>query len=289
MNRGKRVSGAMGLASWRVRAALDEYELGRAASGAHVAVSSKTLTAGTHIDPLTLNEVGVTDGAVSVLWMFGPRSVAQSVSAPAENQYLGADIAFVDHRAKRLLVYQAKLASWNGVEFVLKSPVTLPQVQLLSASSVGLGGVNYDMSGRVALYQNHVDFGHWVPNSFAGWRATSLGGLTGALPSPKAARALGANYYKSVLSGSYPWSPCGVLDAPISPSATKPHAAPVKMVSQGSVSPWEFAFQDWWAAGLPRRGPRADPVPDREPGQIAAELREVLRLPEDHALFVTEL
>lgn len=289
MNRGNRVAGAMGLASWRVRAGLDEYEFGRAASGAHLAVSAKTLTAGTNVTPLALSEVGVTDGAVAALWMFGPKSVAQSVSAPAESHYLGADIAFVDHRTRRLLVYQAKLATWNGVEFVLKSPVTLSQLRLLSASSVPLGGVNYDMSGRIALYQNHVHIGHWLPMTMANWRATALAGLTGAIASPKATRALGATYYKSVLSGSYPWSPCGVLDAPIPPRSTQPHAVPVKTVTPGSVTPWEFRFENWWADGLRTQRPRADSVPERDPGQTAAELREVLRLPEDQALFVTEL
>lgn len=158
MTRAQTVAGAMGLASWRAHWTLNEYA-GAATGGGAVFSRSGRPRFNHSLDPLGLNEVGVTDAVLATLWQFGPGGAAYGVSARAENQHFGADIAFVDIATKRILLYQAKRARFDGADLKLKSPVPVSHVGHLTRSSVRIGLDKFAVTGRLALYQiEHTPF-----------------------------------------------------------------------------------------------------------------------------------
>lgn len=125
VTRAQTLAGAMGLASWRARWTLGGYAAA-ATGGAHCPAGADAHL-NRSLNPLGLNEVGVTDAVLATLRQFGPGGAAYAVSARAENHYFGADIAFVDVTSKRTLLYQAKLARIDGSDLKLKSTSRQPR------------------------------------------------------------------------------------------------------------------------------------------------------------------
>ena len=309
MTRAQTLAGAMGLASWRAHWTLSEYAA--AATGGGAVFSRSGRPRFNHsLDPLGLNEVGVTDAVLATLWQFGPGGAAYGVSARAENRYFGADIAFVDVASKRILLYQAKLARLGGSDLNLKSRVPPSHVGLLTRRSVRVDNDRYAVAGRLALYQaEHTPF----LNNCA---AFPFARLPFAWPAPfrwpwwpSAASATGASigrrYYEDVLLAGC-CSPGGVLAAAVTRGQGQIDSVPI-----AQTWPWEFdIFQ--WHQQIPgpldpapggRRGdardqggvfPQFTPYePSRDDGvqvgeasEFAVQLRRSLRLPAGHALYV---
>lgn len=119
MTRAQTLAGAMGLASWRAHWTLAEYASAATGGGAMRSQGSRPHFSRA-LDPLGLNEVGVTDTVLAALWEFGPGGASYGVSARAESRYFGADIAFDDFASNRILRYQAKLARLVGADLKLK-------------------------------------------------------------------------------------------------------------------------------------------------------------------------
>lgn len=135
MTRAQTLAGAMGMAAWRAHWILNEYAA--AATGGGTVFSRGGNPRFNHsLDPLGLNEVGVTDAVLATLWQFGPAGAAYAVSARVENRYFGADNAFVNVGRKRILLYQAKLARLDGAILNLKSRVPQSHVGHLTRRSV---------------------------------------------------------------------------------------------------------------------------------------------------------
>jgi hypothetical protein len=228
--------GAMGCASWRAHHRLREY--------AETAPSGGIIRGGPRSQPTTrpavalgLNEVGVTDAVMAVLWRLGPEASAYSISPGAESNHLGADIAFVHSATKRVLLYQAKLAKLDGTVFRLKSDASTDHVEMLTRASVKLNGVAFAVTGRMALYQtdstpflkegDHFWFDEWEDR----WHRGSLHREFTRRPEA------GGRYYEHVLR--HGCSPSGVLAAPV------PDSAPVSAVVASASWPWEFDMYDW--------------------------------------------
>lgn len=236
-------------------------------------------------------------------------------SARAENRYFGADIAFVDFASKRILLYQAKLARLVGADLTLKSHVPVSHVGHLTRRTVRIGGGKYAVTGRLALYQTgHTPFlNHCaglpfsrLPFGWPGFFAWLRWGLSGGPTGP----IVGREYYEDVLlNGSC--SPGGVLAAPVTRGGGQ-----IDSVPTAQTWPWEFDIFHWHQRML---GP-LDPAPqgsgtgddERRPDDVFPEftrytpaqdggvqvgdasefadgLRQALRIPAGHALFVIAL
>lgn len=236
------MAGAMGCASWRVRDRLLEY--------AHLAPHGGVITGGPSTPPtvasakvLGLNEVGVTDAVMTTLWRCGPQGAAFAVSSGAEANHLGADIAIVDAAQRRILLYQAKLAAADGAALTLKSEVKVSQARRLRRRRpVRLRGVDYKVTGRLALYQgDHTPLldrcGHcWMcaSRSVVGRFDWERWWHWPGPPDP----TIGREYYKSVISGRG-CSPGGVLAARVST------ADAIRSVDRLATWPWEFDLHHW--------------------------------------------
>jgi hypothetical protein len=152
--------GAMGCASWRSHYRLREYAALAQAGPDPVAQVIRVDRGSLAIETaavLDLNEVGVTDTVVAAIWRFGPSAAAYAISSSAEHEHLGADIAIAHLSTSRILLYQAKLAEHKDGKFRLKSPVTKTQVRQLSQRRpITIQGIPYEVTGRLALYQQDL-------------------------------------------------------------------------------------------------------------------------------------
>jgi hypothetical protein len=292
----------MGCASWRVHYRVREYR--------DLAPSGSVIHGGPANSPWTkppnafgLNEVGVTDSVMMSLWRFGPKAATFAVSQGAEANHLGADIAIMHSTSRRLLLYQAKLAKLNKDRFRLKSPVTASQANLLLQKSVTLNGIQYAVTGRLALYQVDITpyiyrciyrfvfaWPYWWP-----WVSSHRKFVPNA--------QVGRDYYVDMLVGCR-CSPSGVLAAP----ATGP--APIDSVPESQTWPWEFFTYGWLHRTSPLdTGPDSNGRPIDQEGTngeppafeayrsdegqtqegataLVRELADQLRLPENHSLYL---
>lgn len=135
------LAGAMGIASWRVRATLEEYAQSVASPGAVLQLSGNGVVTG-RPEPWSLNEVGVTDAAMAALWRHAPADMTYVVSSQAEAAVLGGDLAIVDG-SQAIRVYQAKLVKEidrTANEYVLKSPLTSAHVSHLRTGTFSWNG-----------------------------------------------------------------------------------------------------------------------------------------------------
>jgi len=309
VTRAQTLAGAMGLASWRAHWTLSECAAATTGGGALGSQSSRPRFDHA-LDPLGLNEVGVTDAVLATLWQFGPRGAAYGVSAGAESRYFGADIAFVDFANKRILLYQAKLAQLGGSVLRLKSHVPTSHVGLLTRRSVRVDQDRFAVTGRLALYQ--VEYTPFLSNCAAfpfprfpfawpvpfGWPWwPSAASATGA--------SIGRHYYEDILRAGC-CSPGGVLAAAVTRGPGQ-----IDLVPVAQTWPWEFDIFHWHQQF---RGP-LDPVPGGSRGdasaqddfypqltpyepsgddgvqvgaasEFAVQVRRSLRLPAGHALYV---
>ena len=295
--------GAMGCASWRSHDRLREHA-DLAPFGGTIRSNSGVFRGAT--SALGLNEVGVTDVVMATMWRFGPRAAAYAVSSTAESNHLGADIAIVHLSSARVLLYQAKLAQLQGVDYVLKSSVTASQVRLLNRRRVRLDGIRYQVTGRVAIYQaDHTPFLHRCINEVPfwdlqrwdlWWPRPHLRHIQRNQPSP----VVGSLYYDEVLVRCG-CSPSGVL---ASPAPT----GPVGTVPVAMTWPWEFDTYEWLGGsspldGLDRRAARQGDLDERLPdfrpyepevqeissevaSDFATQLARQLRLPTSQLLHL---
>jgi hypothetical protein len=245
--------GAMGCASWRSHYRLREHaELTRARVAGVIRGRAALRIASA--DATDLNEVGITDTVLAAIWRYGPRAAAYSISSHAEARHLGADIAIVQN--SRILLYQAKLATHNAGEFILKSPVTKQQAALLRRKyRIEIQGTWYRVTGRLALYQQDLTsyLGNYPPPFVPGiWWEPWHGG-PGPFPAPKGrewepAPEIGRQYYETVLA----WgrcSPSGVLAALVPGGRDE-----VTSVAVARTWPWEFDAHQWLRQAAPHDG-----------------------------------
>ncbi len=183
---------------------------------------------------------------MATLWRCGPNAVSYSVSSKAEHNHLGADIAFVDRSTHRILLYQAKLAFFDGTDYQLKSKVTAAQAKLLSQKSITLDGSIFAITGRLALYQCDVApfiwccgddefFDYWF------WRRWSSSANRFA-PDP----TIGRRYYESVLRRRC--SPSGVIACGVRGKSA------ITSIPGNVVWPWEFDGFEWLQSTSPLDG-----------------------------------
>lgn len=300
----------MGLASWRARWTLSEYAAAATGGGALSSRSGRPHF-NRSLNPLGLNEVGVTDAVLATLWQFGPGGAAYGVSARAESHYFGADIALVDVMSKRILLYQAKLARLDGSDLKLKSHVPVSHVKHLTRAAVRIGGDRYTIAGRLALYQvGHIPFlshcaglDFWRlpfgwPESFA-WR--SWGRVVG-----QPAQTLAVSTTKTCSSTETARQvACSLLQSP----AEAVRSTPFRRLRRGpgnSTSSTGISRCGVPSIRLPGGSSGGDgPGPDAvfpeftrytpaqddgvqvgDAGELADGLRQALRLPAGHTLFV---
>jgi hypothetical protein len=255
--------GAMGCASWRAHHRLREYaEL--APAGGIIRGGPISQPSTQHVEALGLNEVGVTDSVMATLWRFGPNAAAFAVSPGAESNHLGADIAIVHSGTRRVLLYQAKLAWFDGETFRLKSDAPAAQVSMLARNSVVLDGVDFAVTGRLAAYQADVTpfLGRGEPFFwFDEWERLLR---RGPLRRDFARRPdVGRRYYEEVLLDGC--SPSGVLAAPVSGDSI------VSTVEPSKCWPWEFDTYEWLRGSSPLD---ASDVGDGEAAAPAPNLTE---------------
>ena len=299
--------GAMGCASWRAHHRLREYaELAPAGGIIRGGPTLQPITQ--RVAPLGLNEVGVTDSVMATLWRFGPNAAAYAVSPGAESNHLGADIAIVHSGTRRVLLYQAKLAWFDGAMFRLKSDAPAAQVSMLARTSVVLDGVDFAVTGRLAVYQADSTpflgscepffwFDEWERHFRRGPRRRDFARRP----------EVGRRYYEGVLRDGC--SPSGVLAAPISGDSI------VSAVEPSKCWPWEFDTYEWLrgsspldtldegdseaaasAPNLTERVPSFEPYepaareqPEVDSQQTAIQLATQLNLPAGRLLNVIQL
>jgi hypothetical protein len=250
--------GAMGCASWRSHCQLRERaELPNIPR----AIRGRASLAFGRVGALDLNEVGVTDTALAAIWRFGPIGAAYAVSSHAEAQQLGADIAIVRAGARRILLYQAKLAEAKDGLFSLKSAVTRKQLGLLRrVRVVEIQGKEFQLTARLALYQQDVT--SYLSSCPPGLISTlsSTPWLCGPGPLPPGAwlpiPEIGRDYYRKMLVG-HGWSPGGILAAHV-PAKGKA----IKSVPVANTWPWEFDTYRWLLSGGPREADLTGAVPE---------------------------
>jgi hypothetical protein len=305
MYAGHVLAGAMGCASWRSRHRLLEH--------AALAPPRGTLYGGKRIcsgltDALGLNEVGVTDLVLAAIWRFGPEELAYGVSSRAESDQLGADIAILHQAELRILLYQAKLATYDGGVFKLKSRVTDSQIKLLAKRAVRIDGAKYSVTGRLALYQTGMTpFIRSCPPyrmPIAWWG--SRWGEWEPTPETKAREPqIGRRYYQDFLF-THRCSPSGIVATPI-PSTSEE----AKRIAASSAWPWEFETYEW-CQGIDTLSEReknidrqlfSETVPDFEEyiqtdqvnpeaptpqraSDMAVQLHQQFRLPANHRLYL---
>lgn len=291
--------GAMGCASWRAHDRLGEHAALAPVGG--VIRQAGGLPVFGQAAVLGLNEVGVTDVVMATLWRCGPRAAAFSVSAGAETHHLGADIAVVRPATARIVHYQAKLASLDGTDFTLKSPVTKAQVNKLNRRTVTIEGLRYQVSGRLALYQADTTpflrdgCGYCTPvPHFPRWLWSGHG--SASTPDPE----IGRRYYEHALVQCR-CSPSGIVAAPVPARGCR-----AAVVKESVTWPWEFDIHEWLAArspldhtpeGLDERSPGFEeyvPAAGERPSQervdaAAAEFADQLRLPASQRLYMIML
>jgi hypothetical protein len=287
----------MGCASWRAHFRLREHA-GLAPTGGTITQSRTAPVLGS-ANILGLNEVGVTDLVMATIWRFGPNAAAYAVSAAAEANHLGADIAIIQPGSHRLVLYQAKIARLVTGTYRLKSRLTPSQIRLLSSEHVTLQGSEYLVTGRLALYQvDHTPFLHRCVGGllFRGpdwwWPGDPVS------PDPN----VGRQYYEDVLAGCG-CSPSGVLASPVPLQTDAAMSLPAL-----NTWPWEFDIYEWLRGFAPlddqgnrdeRRlttGPRFEPylpttsqVSQEQASAMATELARRLRLPRTLRLYVVVL
>lgn len=302
--------GAMGCASWRSHYRLREHVALAPAAGVIRGSGSLRFD---DVDVLDLNEVGVTDAVLAAIWRFGPRAAAYAISSHAEARHLGADIAVVHLSTSRILLYQAKLAAHDEGIFRLKSPVTRRQLALLRRRRlVEIEGASYQMTGRLALYQQDLTphlrcCPRWWTSAMwwePWWPAA------GPPPAGRAeiwvrAPEIGREYYETVLSRCG-CSPSGVLAALVPGGHDR-----VTSVAVASTWPWEYDTYEWLRQGSRDDGGDqadmgrgfgdgapdfeqyfptiADPQSSDRAAGIARELAQGLRLPASTRLHVITL
>lgn len=264
MTRAQTLAGPMGMASWRAHWILNEYAAA-AGGGGNVFSSGGRPRFNHSLDPLGLNEGGVTDAVLATLWQFGPAGAVYGVSARVESRYFGADIAFIDAGRKRILLYQAKLARLDGADLNLKPRVPQSHVGHLTRRSVRVDGDRFDVTGRLALYRAdhtpfvnncaalpfaHSPFSLPVPFGWPWWRSASPAGAS-----------VGRHYYEDVLRAGC--SPGGVLAAAVTRGPGQ-----IDLVSVLRTWPWEFDIFHWHQRF---RGP-LDSVPGGSGGTPAVRM-----------------
>lgn len=303
--------GAMGLASWRCRERLVDHATVAPASA--VITHSGQSLAVQQSSVLGLHEVGITDLVMATIWRHGPRAVAYGVSSHAEARHLGADIAILHRRSRRILLYQAKLGHIAGDQLTLKSEVSGSQLKLLNRKRVTLSGIVYRVGGRLAIYQIEPSRLSRCENGLP------LSGLCKSLPmfmsplwrgigppSNRPPSGLGREYYNTCLL-LHQCSPCGILASPV-PRPGKP----LSFVARSHTWPWEFDVYDWLDSDrpsdrLPNDGTAGDPdfldyYPDfadyyadpedatvGEVDELVEELTQRLRLPQSQRLYLIVL
>lgn len=223
--------------------------------------------------PRGLNEVGLTDGIMTALWRLGPIGASYAVTANVENLHLASDIAFIHRATKRILLYQSKVAWFDGANFRLKSNVTAQQVsdlKVLESKTISIGGVSFVVSTRLALYQAGLPNNNTMSTSLNFGVSPELAGLIAGVaqqdvfsstrnfgmpwPSFQEDSQVARRYYDDCLSG-IPHSPCGVLAAPVlgRPVSTQKNPrvthSKIAVVGGSVVRPWEFDFKQWTQLG----------------------------------------
>jgi hypothetical protein len=122
------------------------------------------------MDPcLGLNEVGLTDTIMATIWRLGPLGASYAVTSNVENLHLASDIAIIHRSAKRILLYQSKVACLKGTDFKLKSPVTQAQASeltSLASKMIKIGPDEFSVSTRLALYQVGTAANNSMKSSF---------------------------------------------------------------------------------------------------------------------------
>jgi hypothetical protein len=246
MTRCQLLAGALGLASWRARAHLEEYAvaagnaLRMTTKGTQKQGTLRPIFAGAQRRP-QLSELGVTDAVLATIWRFGPDGITHEVAPLAERYYTGADIAFVDGGSRRILLYQAKMAWLSGATFRVKSELKGRQRALLtSAKPLSVAGRDYAVTGRLALYQaDHGDSWYDFARSYPAWRHVSLTGLEGSPLAGLVEDAAAEGYYTSVISGAGA-SPCGVMAGRLAVGSTD-----VGSIGVRDTWPWEYDAYRW--------------------------------------------
>jgi hypothetical protein len=263
--------GAMGCASWRAHSQLREHAV---LTPVARVIRGRTPLRVTNAGVVDLNEVGLTDTVLAAIWRFGPNAAAYAVSSQAEHNHLGADIAIVRWSTLRILLYQAKIAWHDGGAFRLKSPVTKAQLDLLKRRSVAIRGVRFQITSRLALYQQdlteHLEGYPPAPMPGCWWRYW----LSGPGPFPpgdggewEAAPEVGRDYYQTMLQHRG-CSPSGVLAALI-PGRNEL----VTSVAVADTWPWEFDAQQWLRHPGPYGSPQ-QPAADSGFGGAAPSFEE---------------
>lgn len=248
MTAAQTLAGAMGCASWRARDRLLEHVPMAGQVGMLRGARSLSFAS---VGVLGLNEVGVTDLVMATIWRCGPRRAAYAVSAGAEANHLGADIAILHQRTGRILLYQAKLARLEGGLFRLKSKVTARQMDLLRQTSVTVDGREYLVTGRLALYQSdhapHIGmcrYPHIGGPLIEGWRWRLPHWHPADDEDPyRPDPLIGRRYYEHALASGDAGghcSPGGVLAAPLVPGD-----GPVTALAAATTWPWEFDTYGW--------------------------------------------
>lgn len=249
MTRCQLLAGALGLASWRARAHLEDYAdtsvraLRLTTKGTVKSANLRPVVAGAQRRP-AVSELGVTDAVLATIWRFAPQGITHEVSPLAERYFTGSDIAFVDGDTRRILLYQAKVARLSGLALRLKSEVTVHQRTLLTSKRpLMIAGHNYSLTGRLAMYQ--TEYGaNWygTRRSFPAWRSVALAGLGGLPAADLVERGASQDYYALVMAGEDA-SPCGVMagSLPLGSGA-------LSSVDVRNSWPWEYDVYKWCTA-----------------------------------------
>lgn len=241
----------MGIASWRVRAALQEYAGASDLPSSGILAISRGGVVADRPDAWSLNEVGVTDAVMAALWRHAPENMTYAISSGAENSVFGGDLAIVGSQTIR--IYQAKLVQrvdYSSREYVLKSRLEDKHIRLLNTSTFSWKGSTYHKSGYLALYQRELPVldGVIVPKRSAWWLQAAV-----SLNAPH----LGGVYYWDMMEkGRGPAarraSARGIMAAPVPSPAGNRGVASVPLDDSW---PWEYGVAD----------PKGSPSPATSP------------------------
>lgn len=246
MTRCQLLAGALGLASWRARAHLEDYTI---AAGNALRLTTKGAQKQGTLRPILmgarrrpqLSELGVTDAVLATIWRFGPDGITHEVAPLAERYFTGADIAFVDGANRRILLYQSKVAQLAGATFRLKSTLEGRHRALLTTTSpLAIAGRDYSVTGRLALYQIDHGYSWYDPGrSYPAWRQVSVTGLGGLPMAALVEDAAAQSYYRAVMAGTGA-SPCGVMAGRLAAGSTD-----IGSIGVRHTWPWEYDAYRW--------------------------------------------
>ncbi|BCW39698.1 hypothetical protein StoSoilB3_12330 [Arthrobacter sp. StoSoilB3] len=248
------LAGAMGIASWKARATLREYEDASNLTGAVLKMKNSVVASGKPV-AWSLNEVGVTDTVMTALWRHAGENAVYAVTSAAEKAVFGGDLAIVD-RAKTIRVYQAKLVKeidFAANKYVLKSALTQKHLGHLNTASFVWDGDTYEKHGYLALYQRELQVirGNWTPCRSDWWEQTAM-----SVNAPR----LGGVYYWDMMEGKQN-SPARSASArgimAVRAPAQGVSKLPVSRLPIDSSWPWEYNVANVWSGPT---GP--DPKPD---------------------------